>query len=243
MTGWLATILIFLPLAGAILVWVLPVGRFAGPIALLVALAEIGFWIDALGQMNFDKPGPVPNFDQQLELVQRPRRLVPRRLLRLLVLARRVGGRRHGGGDRVRLLGRTRPAERVLRPDAVPDVRDGRRLRVPGSPALLRLLRGDDDPALSADRGLGRPGTARRDGQVRHLHDGGLAADARLGDRLRAVGGLVRPRHDAGRATTRGSSSGSWSLSRSRRRSSRCTAGCRTPTGSRRRRWRRCSRA
>ena len=65
MTGWLATILIFLPLAGAILVWLLPVGRFAGPIALLVALAEIGFWIDALDQMNFDKPGPVPNFDQQ----------------------------------------------------------------------------------------------------------------------------------------------------------------------------------
>jgi NADH-quinone oxidoreductase subunit M len=41
------------------------VGRFAGPIALLVALAEIGFWITALGQMNFDKPGPVPNFDQR----------------------------------------------------------------------------------------------------------------------------------------------------------------------------------
>jgi NADH-quinone oxidoreductase subunit M len=65
MTDWLATILIFLPLAGAVFVWVLPVGRFAGPIALLVALAEIGFWIDALGQMNFDKAGPVPNFDQR----------------------------------------------------------------------------------------------------------------------------------------------------------------------------------
>jgi NADH:ubiquinone oxidoreductase subunit 4 (subunit M) len=49
MTGWLATILIFLPLAGAVFVWVLPVGRFAGPIALLVALAEIGFWITAPG--------------------------------------------------------------------------------------------------------------------------------------------------------------------------------------------------
>src|SRR6476620_10060604 len=41
MTDWLATILIFLPLAG------------------------IGFWINALGQMNFDKAGPEPNFDQQ----------------------------------------------------------------------------------------------------------------------------------------------------------------------------------
>ena len=34
-----------------------------------------------------------------------------------------------------------------------------------------------------------------------------------------------------------------WSPSRSRRRSSRCTAGCRTPTASRRPRWPRCSRA
>jgi NADH-quinone oxidoreductase subunit M len=65
MTDWLATILIFLPLAGAIIVWLFPVGRIAGPIALLFALAEIGFWITALGQMNFDKPGPEPNFNQQ----------------------------------------------------------------------------------------------------------------------------------------------------------------------------------
>jgi len=64
-TDWLATILIFLPLAGAIIVWLFPVGRIAGPIALLFALAEIGFWITALGQMNFDKPGPEPNFNQQ----------------------------------------------------------------------------------------------------------------------------------------------------------------------------------
>jgi len=65
MTDWLATILIFLPLAGAVLIWLLPFGRLAGPVALLFALAEIGFWIDALGQMNFDKPGPEPNFDQK----------------------------------------------------------------------------------------------------------------------------------------------------------------------------------
>src|SRR5215831_290571 len=63
MTDWLATILIFLPLAGAILVWVLPVGKLAGPIALLFALAEIGFWITALGQMNFDQAAP--NFDHK----------------------------------------------------------------------------------------------------------------------------------------------------------------------------------
>ena len=65
MTDWLATILIFLPLAGALFIWLLPVGRLAGSFALLFALAEIGFWINALGQMDFDKLGAEPNFDQR----------------------------------------------------------------------------------------------------------------------------------------------------------------------------------
>jgi NADH-quinone oxidoreductase subunit M len=64
MTGWLATILIFLPLAGALLVWLVPFGRVAGSIALLFALAEVGFWITALGEMDFDRSGATPNFDQ-----------------------------------------------------------------------------------------------------------------------------------------------------------------------------------
>jgi NADH-quinone oxidoreductase subunit M len=65
MTGWLATILVFVPLAGALLVWLLPIGRWAGSLALLVALAEVGFWINALTKMDFDRSGPAPNFDQQ----------------------------------------------------------------------------------------------------------------------------------------------------------------------------------
>jgi NADH-quinone oxidoreductase subunit M len=65
MTDWLATILIFLPLAGALFVWLLPVGRLAGSFALLFALAEVGFWINALTKMDFDRVGPTPNFDQQ----------------------------------------------------------------------------------------------------------------------------------------------------------------------------------
>jgi len=64
-TGWLATILVFLPLAGAVLVWLLPVGRFAGSLAQLVALVEVGFWINALTRMDFDRAGTTPNFDQQ----------------------------------------------------------------------------------------------------------------------------------------------------------------------------------
>jgi NADH-quinone oxidoreductase subunit M len=63
MSGWLATILIFLPLAGALFVWLLPVGRLAGSFALLFALAEIGFWINGLAEFDFDGQGA--QFDQQ----------------------------------------------------------------------------------------------------------------------------------------------------------------------------------
>ena len=66
MTDWLATILIFLPLAGAILVCTIPIGRIAGSVALLFALAEVGFWITALARMDFDSSSVTPNFDQQV---------------------------------------------------------------------------------------------------------------------------------------------------------------------------------
>src|SRR4051812_15929969 len=65
-TDWLATILVFLPLAGAIIVWLLPIPRVAGPIALLFALAEVGVWITALVRMDFDSGSVTPNFDQQV---------------------------------------------------------------------------------------------------------------------------------------------------------------------------------
>ena len=44
----------------------------------------------------------------------------------------------------------------------------------------------------------GGAGPARRDDQVRHLHDGRLAADARVDHRLRPPAGHVRPDRDAG---------------------------------------------
>ena len=37
----------------------------AGPFALLVALTEVGFWINALTKMDFDRATSTPNFDQQ----------------------------------------------------------------------------------------------------------------------------------------------------------------------------------
>jgi NADH-quinone oxidoreductase subunit M len=66
MSDWLATILVFLPLAGALFIWLIPVGRIAGSIALLVALAEVGFWINALTKMDFDSTSVTPNFDQEV---------------------------------------------------------------------------------------------------------------------------------------------------------------------------------
>jgi NADH-quinone oxidoreductase subunit M len=52
---WLTTTLIFMPLAGGLVVWLLPLPRFwAGSLATLVALAEIGLWITVLADFDFD---------------------------------------------------------------------------------------------------------------------------------------------------------------------------------------------
>ena len=64
MTGWLATLLIFLPVAGALLVWLVPLPRgVAGSFALLVALVEVGFWINGLMRFDFNRRGATPNFE------------------------------------------------------------------------------------------------------------------------------------------------------------------------------------
>ena len=67
MTDWLATLLIFVPVAGALIVWLLPLpGRIAGGFALLVALVEVGIWINALMAFDFDRNEETPNFDQRV---------------------------------------------------------------------------------------------------------------------------------------------------------------------------------
>ena len=54
MNSWLTTILILLPLAGALACFVLPVsGRAIGSLALLVSLAEIGVWVQAVQRFDF----------------------------------------------------------------------------------------------------------------------------------------------------------------------------------------------
>jgi NADH-quinone oxidoreductase subunit M len=54
MTGWLSTILICLPVAGALVVWLVPMPReWVGSFATLVALLEVGFWIVAVERFDF----------------------------------------------------------------------------------------------------------------------------------------------------------------------------------------------
>ena len=57
MTSWLTTILIVLPLAGALVVVLLPAPpSFTGAFAALVSLVEVGVWITSIGRYHFDDP-------------------------------------------------------------------------------------------------------------------------------------------------------------------------------------------
>src|SRR5581483_9941822 len=87
-----------------------------------------------------------------------------------------------------------RALARVLRADALPHRLDRGRLRSAGPAPLLRLLRGDADPAVRARRRLGRSAARHGDAAVRHLHSRGLDADAGLDRRLRHLAGHVQPR-------------------------------------------------
>jgi len=64
MNDWLTTILILLPIAGALLVWLAPLDRFwAGSIATLVSLVEVGFWILSVDRFQFGRS--TLQFEQQ----------------------------------------------------------------------------------------------------------------------------------------------------------------------------------
>ena len=185
MNHWLTTILICLPVAGALVIAVAAaLARSTGSFAALVSLVEVGFWITARVALRL-RLAHAPVRAAAL-VVPRSRRQLPRRPVRVLALARRRDDRRDGGVRDLRLVGRPRTDARVLRADAPPDRRDRRRLHRAGPAALLRVLRGDADPALRADRRLGRPRPPARDADVRHLHRRRLAADAR-GDRRRSA--------------------------------------------------------
>ena len=58
MNDWLTTILIFLPMAGALLVWLLPLERQAvASLATLLSLVEVGVWIVAVERFDFSSGG------------------------------------------------------------------------------------------------------------------------------------------------------------------------------------------
>ena len=213
MTDWLSTILIFLPMVGALVVWLVPMPRYwVGSLATLVSLIEIGVWVASVQHFDFD--------DGSLQLDQQHSWFTSLGVSYYVGqfdfsrLARRADGRLRRRRVRLRVVGRPRAAARVLRPAALPHRLGRRRLLRAGPAALLRLLRGDADPAVRADRRLGRRRAARRDDQVRRLHGRRLAADARGDHRLRPPGGHVRPDEDGAEHERRGSSSASRSRSR-----------------------------
>jgi len=64
----LTTVLIWLPIAAALAIWLLPLSRYAaGSFALLVSLVEVGIWIDAL--LRFDFGSPKLQFAQQTDWI------------------------------------------------------------------------------------------------------------------------------------------------------------------------------
>jgi NADH-quinone oxidoreductase subunit M len=54
----LSSLLIFLPIGGALVVWFLPWrGKLAGAVAVAVAVGELGLWIAAVANFDYDAPG------------------------------------------------------------------------------------------------------------------------------------------------------------------------------------------
>jgi len=52
------SVLIWLPVAGAILIWLLPLSRYTtGALALLFSFAEVGIWIKQAAHFDFSRPG------------------------------------------------------------------------------------------------------------------------------------------------------------------------------------------
>jgi NADH-quinone oxidoreductase subunit M len=60
----ITTVLIFMPIAAGLLIWMLPLSRHAtGSLAVLAALVEVGIWIEQAARFDFSKPGL--QFEQQ----------------------------------------------------------------------------------------------------------------------------------------------------------------------------------
>ncbi len=57
-TGAITSVLIWLPIGAALVVWALPLSRYAtGSLAVLVSLIEVGFWIEQAARFDFGRSG------------------------------------------------------------------------------------------------------------------------------------------------------------------------------------------
>jgi NADH-quinone oxidoreductase subunit M len=57
-TSTITSVLIWLPIAGALAIWILPLSRYAtGSLAVLISLVEVGFWIEQAVRFNFTRSG------------------------------------------------------------------------------------------------------------------------------------------------------------------------------------------
>jgi NADH-quinone oxidoreductase subunit M len=62
----MTTLLIVLPIAAALVVWLLPLNQIsAGSLALLAALAEVGIWIQMVARFEFDSQALQPQFSDR----------------------------------------------------------------------------------------------------------------------------------------------------------------------------------
>ncbi len=192
MQDWLTTILIFLPIAGGIVIALAPLPSYwLGSLAALVSLVEVGFWITAAGKFDFGSPSlqfaqdrfwfsdlnvsyHVGQYAFSLWLVG----------MTVVVMAACTIYGWWAGRERARAYF----ALMLFTTGAIVGVFTAQDLR-----ALLRVLRGDADPALRPDRRLGRRRPHACDADVRHLYGRRLAADARGDHRVRPPAGHVRP--------------------------------------------------
>jgi len=57
-TSTITSVLIWLPIAGALAIWILPLSRYAtGSLAVLVSLVEVGFWNEKAARFDFGRSG------------------------------------------------------------------------------------------------------------------------------------------------------------------------------------------
>ena len=109
MNDWLTTILIVLPVAGALLVAVAPLSTYwLGSLAALVSLVEVGFWITPASKFDFGSPQL--QFSPADAVDPRPERQLARRPVRVLAVVRRHDRGRDGGVHDLRLVGRAATA-------------------------------------------------------------------------------------------------------------------------------------